>query len=93
MALLPVAPDAPLPQVSDSLLPTHLRTQAQATQQNLSHTSGRGEGRVALRGGGTAKAYESPVEMLSRLIATRNERFGMTPTDADKVCSSSRSRR
>lgn len=85
LPLLPVAPDEPLPQISDSLLLTHLRTEAQATEENLSLTSGSDEPGVALPGGGIGKAYESPVEKLSQLIATLNDKFGMNLTDADKV--------
>jgi type I restriction enzyme R subunit len=85
LPLLPVAPDEPLPQISDSVLLTHLRTEAQGSEENLSLTTGNDEPGVALPGGGVGKAYESPTERLSELIATLNQKFGMNLTDADKV--------
>ena len=68
LPLLPAAPDEPLPQISESVLLTHLRTEAQGEEENLSLTSGTDEPGVALPGGGTGKAYESPTEKLSQLI-------------------------
>jgi type I restriction enzyme, R subunit len=85
LPMLPVAPNEPLPQISETVLLTHLRTEAQAEEENLSLTTGSDEPGVALPGGGTGKAYESPKEKLSELIASLNERFGMNLTDADKV--------
>jgi type I restriction enzyme, R subunit len=85
LPMLPVAPDEPLPQISNTVLLTHLRTEAPAEEESLSLTTGSDEPGVALPGGGTGKAYESPKEKLSELIASLNERFGMNLTDADKV--------
>ncbi|WAX55528.1 type I restriction endonuclease [Jatrophihabitans cynanchi] len=85
LPLLPTAPDEPLPQISDSVLLTHLRTEAQAQEENIALTTGTDEPGVALPGGGIGKKYESPVEKLSQLIATLNDKFGMNLTDADKV--------
>jgi len=83
--LLPAAPGDPLPQISDAVLLTHLRTEAQGEGENWSLTSGSDEPGVALPGGGAGAAYESPTGKLSELIATLNEKFGMNLTDADKV--------
>ncbi|MEV4462566.1 type I restriction endonuclease [Micromonospora echinofusca] len=83
--LLPTAPGDPLPQISDSVLLTHLRTEAQGEEANISLTSGTVEPGVALPGAGVGKAYESPKGKLSELIETLNQRFGMNLTDADRV--------
>lgn len=85
LPLLPKAPDDPLPQISDSVLLTHLRTEARGEAENLSLTAGSTEPGVALPGGGTGKAYQSPLEKLSQLIADMNQRFGMNLTDVDLV--------
>jgi type I restriction enzyme R subunit len=83
--LLPTAPGDPLPQISDAVLLTHLRTEAQGEEANLSLVTGTDEPGVALPGGGTGKLYESPIGKLSELIATLNEKFGMNLNDADKI--------
>ena len=83
--LLPAAADEPLPQISDSVLLTHLRTEAQGEEANLSLVSGSDEPGVALPGGGTGKTYESPISRLSQLIATLNDKFGMNLGDADQI--------
>ena len=85
LPLLPAAPDEPLPQISESVLLTHLRTEAQGEEENLSLTSGTDEPGVALPGGGTGKAYESPTEKLSQLIEQLNQRYGMNLGEADVV--------
>jgi len=85
LPLLPAAPDEPLPQISESVLLTHLRTEAQGEEENLSLTSGTDEPGVALPGGGTGKAYESPTEKLSQLIEQLNQRYGMNLGEADLV--------
>ncbi|MGI9093363.1 MAG: type I restriction endonuclease subunit R [Mycobacteriales bacterium] len=85
LPLLPTAPGDPLPQISESVLLTHLRTEAQGQEENLSLTTGTDEPGVALPGGGTGKAYESPMEKLSQLIDNLNQRYGMNLDDADKV--------
>ena len=85
LPLLPTAPGDPLPQISDSVLLTHLRTEAQSDEENLSLTSGTDEPGVALPGGGTGKAYQSPMEKLSQLIQNLNQRYGMNLGDADMV--------
>jgi type I restriction enzyme, R subunit len=48
-------------------------------------TSGTDEAGVALPGGGTGKAYESPMEKLSQLIENLNQRYGMNLGEADMV--------
>ena len=83
--LLPAAPGDPLPQISDSVLLTHLRTAARAEEENLSLTHGADEPGTALPGEGTGKITEGPVERLSQLIATLNDKFGMDLNDADRV--------
>ncbi|MEO6701271.1 MAG: type I restriction endonuclease subunit R, partial [Jatrophihabitantaceae bacterium] len=85
LPLLPAAPDEPLPQISESVLLTHLRTEAQGEEENLSLTSGTDEPGVALPGGGTGKAYESPTEKLSQLIEQLNQRYGMNLGEVDLV--------
>ncbi|MGI8761472.1 MAG: type I restriction enzyme subunit R domain-containing protein [Jatrophihabitantaceae bacterium] len=85
LPLLPTAPGDPLPQISESVLLTHLRTEAQGEEENLALTTGTDEPGVALPGGGTGKAYESPTEKLSQLIDNLNQRYGMNLDDADKV--------
>lgn len=82
---LPKAPDDPLPQISDSLLLTHLRTEVRGEAENMSLSSGSTEPGVALPGGGTGKTYQSPLERLSQLIADMNQRFGLNLTDVDLV--------
>jgi type I restriction enzyme R subunit len=52
---LPTAPDEPLPQISDSVLLTHLRTEAVTEEDNLSLTTGSDEPLVAMPGGGSAR--------------------------------------
>ncbi len=83
--LLPKAPGDPLPQISDSVLLTHLRTEAQAHEEDLSLASGTDRPAVALPGDGAGKMFDEPMEKLSALIATLNDRFGMNLTDADQV--------
>lgn len=85
LPLLPSAPDEPLPQISESVLLTHLRTEAQGEEENLSLNSGTDDPGVALPGGGTGKAYESPTEKLSQLIEQLNQRYGMNLGEADLV--------
>lgn len=83
--LLPKAVGDPLPQISDSVLLTHLRTEARGEAENLSLDAGSDEPGVALPGGGAGKAFEEPVSKLSELIANINERFGMNITEADRI--------
>ena len=83
--LLPADPGIALPQISDSVLLTHLRTEAQGVEEDLSLTQGTDEPGVALPGGGAGRQADVPMDRLSHLIAALNERFGMDLNDADRV--------
>ncbi|MGI8702635.1 MAG: type I restriction endonuclease subunit R [Nocardioidaceae bacterium] len=83
--LLPAVEGEPLPQISDAVLLTHLRTEARGEQENLSLVEGDTEPGVALPGGGMGAMVEAPTSKLSELIATLNERYGLNLTEADKV--------
>jgi len=83
--LLPAGAEEALPQISDSVLLTHLRTEAKAAEQDLSLERGTDEPGVALPGGGVGPQNEAQRERLSQLIESLNERFGMNLTDADRV--------
>ena len=83
--LLPTAADDPLPQISESVLLTHLRTEALTVEEDLSRDEATDEPGVALPGGGAGRQNDSPTERLSELIVTVNEKFGMACTDADIV--------
>jgi type I restriction enzyme R subunit len=83
--LLPAAADEPLPQISDAVALTHLRTEAHDIEAVLSLTEGSDEPGVALPGGGAGRQNDPPRERLSALIDTLNTRFGMNLTDADAV--------
>ena len=83
--LLPAVEGEALPQISDSVLLTHLRTEARAEAEDLSLTEGSEEPGVALPGGGVGLTVEPPVSRLSELIADLNDRYGLNLTDADKV--------
>jgi type I restriction enzyme R subunit len=83
--LLPGDASEPLPHISDAVLLTHLRTEAQAVEEVLSLTTVDVEPGVALPGQGAGKQVEQPKELLSQLIDSLNEKFGMNLTDADKV--------
>ncbi len=85
LRLLPAAPDDPLPLISESVLLTHLRTEAKAFEEDLALTHGSDEPGQALPGVGTGAMYESPVERLSVLIDALNQRFGLNLTEADKI--------
>lgn len=61
-----------------------MRTEAQG-EENLALISGTDKPGVALPGGGTGKAYESPTEKLSQLIEQLNQRYGMNLGEADLV--------
>lgn len=70
-----------------SVILTHLRTDLKAEQQNLSLVDETGDRDPlhVLVGEGRGKQVEEPVEALSALIATLNERFGMDLDEADRV--------
>jgi type I restriction enzyme R subunit len=70
-----------------SVVLTHLRTDLRAEQENLS-LAGQGGDQDPLSvlvGEGRGKQYEEPLEPLSALIETLNERFGMDLDEADRV--------
>ena len=83
--LLPGSEVDPLPQISDAVLLTHLRTEAISREEDLSLLEGTDEPGVAFPGGGAGKQHDPPVELLSQLIESLNERFGMNLDDADRV--------
>ena len=83
--LLPVEADEPLPQISESVLLTHLRTEAHSVEESFSLTQGDDTPGVALPGGGAGRQAGVPMDRLSNLIDTLNERFGMDLNDADRV--------
>ena len=81
---LPRGEGEPVPMLSKSVQLTHLRT-AITSETDASLDEGTDEPGVALPGGGKGKQAESPMDKLSALIASLNEKFGMALTDADKV--------
>ncbi len=83
--LLPGDASEALPHISDAVLLTHLRTEAQGVEEILSLISQDVDPGVALPGAGAGKQEDQPTELLSQLIDSLNERFGMNLTDADKV--------
>ncbi len=82
---LPTEAGDPPPLISDAVLLTHLRIEARAVEEDRSLKRGSEEPGVALPGGGTGSAYESPIEKLSQLIEALNERYGLNLTDVDMV--------
>jgi type I restriction enzyme R subunit len=70
-----------------SVVLTHLRTDLKAEQENLSLAGEQGDPDPlsVLVGEGRGKQYEEPLEPLSALIETLNERFGMDLDEADRV--------
>lgn len=71
--------------IDDSVVLTHLRTQIISQNQNLSLVAGSEEPMdPAIREGGGGKQKDEK-ELLSRLIADLNERFGLNLTDADRI--------
>jgi type I restriction enzyme R subunit len=82
---LPAAPGEQLPQLSEAIRLTHLRTEATAVDVDASLDTGDDTPGVALPGGGVGRQNDPPRERLNVLIDTLNERFGMNLTDADKV--------
>ena len=85
LPLLPRNPGDPLPQISDSVLLTHLRTEAIGIEANLGLTpSPVGPGQ-ALTGAGKGKQVEQPKDLLSVIIGNMNEAFGLNLTKADRI--------
>lgn len=71
--------------MSESVLLTHLRTEAKGEEANLSLVAGTDEPGIALPGAGVGRADDPPRSKFSELIAALNERLAMNLTDADKV--------
>jgi type I restriction enzyme R subunit len=84
-AKLPPEAGEPLPMLDDSVLLTHLRTEAREVEADHSVDAGDSEPGRALPGDGTGRQHERPREHLSVLIDTLNQRYGMHLTDGDKV--------
>jgi type I restriction enzyme R subunit len=84
-AKLPTGESEPLPMLDDSVLLTHLRTEARQVEADHSIDEGETEPGKSLPGEGAGRQHERPREHLSVLIDTLNQRYGMNLTDADKV--------
>jgi type I restriction enzyme R subunit len=71
--------------IDDSVVLTHLRTQIISQNEDISLVTGSEEPMdPAISEGGGGK-QEDEKELLSRLIADLNERFGLNLTDADRI--------
>lgn len=81
---LPTGPGEPMPLLSKSVQLTHLRTSV-IGDESLSLNEGTDEAGEALPGGGKGKQAESPMDKLSALIESLNEKFGLNLGEADKV--------
>jgi len=75
----------PLPQLSDTVLLTHLRNEIIAAEEVLSLERGTDEPGNAFTGGGQGKQVEPPTDLLSAIIGRINDQFGMNLTDADRI--------
>ena len=87
-ALLQVLPRKgtdPLPQLSDTVLLTHLRNEVITAEEVLSLERGTDEPGNAFTGGGQGKQVEPPTDLLSAIIGKLNDQFGMNLTDADRI--------
>jgi type I restriction enzyme R subunit len=87
-ALLPLLPrkaSDPLPQLSESVLLTHLRNEIIDDSVAIALKGEPGEPGIALPGGGKGKQVEAPQDFLSVVIERINEQFGMKLTDADRI--------
>jgi type I restriction enzyme R subunit len=85
LSLLPGGVDDPLPQISDAVLLTHLRTEAQSVEEDISLTEGTDEAGQSFTGGGGGKQVDPPRDMLSILVARLNDQFGLNLSDSDQV--------
>lgn len=85
LPLLPGGPDRPFPQLSDTVLLTHLRNEATAVEVDLSLDEGSLDPLHAFTGEGKGKRTEQPTDQLSVIIGRINEHFGMNLTDADGI--------
>ncbi len=87
-ALLQVLPRKgtdPLPQLSDTVLLTHLRNEVIASEEVLSLEGGTDEPGNAFTGGGQGKQVEPPTDLLSAIIGKINDQFGMNLNEADRI--------
>jgi type I restriction enzyme, R subunit len=71
--------------IDDSVVLTHLRTQIIAQSQDLSLAHGTEDPMDPAISESTGGKQEDETELLSRLIADLNERFGLNLTDADRI--------
>ena len=71
--------------IDDSVVLTHLRTQIIAQNEDLSLAYGSDEPMDPSIGEITGGKQEDETELLSRLIADLNDRFGLNLTDADRI--------
>ncbi len=85
LAVLPRGDTDPMPQLDDSVILTHLRIAAAAREADLSIDEGTDTPGAALPGGGQGRTHDVPLEPLSVLIKTMNERYGIEFTDVDIV--------
>lgn len=85
LPLLPRRPGDPLPQLSESVLLTHLRNEITGSELNLALEKGDEEPGHAFTGGGKGKQVEQPTDHLSVIIGKINDQFGMNLTDADRI--------
>ncbi len=81
---LPRRADEPMPQVSDEVELTHLRTALVAEEENAALDAGSETPGEVLPGEGKG-GPEPLVDKLSALVERLNDRFGVGTTDADKV--------
>ena len=71
--------------IDDSVVLTHLRTQIIAQNEDLSLVHGTEDAMDPAISESTGGKQEDETELLSRLIADLNERFGLNLTDADRI--------
>jgi type I restriction enzyme R subunit len=71
--------------IDDSVVLTHLRTQIISQSEDLSLVHGTDEPMDPAISESTGGKQEDETELLSRLIADLNERFGLNLTDADRI--------
>ena len=71
--------------IDDSVVLTHLRTQIEAQNVNLSLLHGSEDPMDPAVVESTSGKKEDDTELLSKLIADLNERFGLNLTDADRI--------
>lgn len=87
-ALLQVLPRKgtdPLPQLSDTVLLTHLRNEVIAAEEVLSLEKGTDKPGKAFTGDGQGKQVDPPTDLLSAIIGKINDQFGMNLNEADRI--------